>query len=79
MILDLDSGVDGMRSREPLIGLLAESHDSGSQRSNLELDPLLIHERFLDASVHCIHQQIRHARRAPNGVLLRLLCSSKIT
>lgn len=63
-----------MRGRKPLIGQLGESHDGGRQCPNFELDSLLVYERFLDPSVDCVHQQIRHAHRTPNRLLLRFLC-----
>lgn len=62
-----------MSDREPLIGLFGEASDGGGQSPNFILNSLLVHKRLLNAAVHCVHHQLRRARRLLNRVLLRLL------
>lgn len=71
--INLNGGVHRMSDREPLIGLFGEASDGGGQSPNFILNSLLVHKRLLNAAVHCVHHQLRRARRLLNRVLLRLL------
>ena len=63
-----------MSGSEPLIGLLHEPGDGGSQSSNFKLNSLLVDERILDPTIHCFNQQIRNTLGFPYCVLLGFVC-----
>lgn len=71
---NLDGGVERASGGEPLVGLPREPGDRGGERSNLDLDSLLVNEALLYAVVHRLHQKVRNPRRFPHRLLLRLLC-----
>lgn len=75
--LNLDSGVKGARSGEPVVGLLGESGNGSCQGTDLELDALLVDKCILDTGVNSVDHQVGDADGLPDGVLLGAFCRNK--